>query len=203
MDDMATVDATSNALQVHCGDALEVLRTLPNGCAQACITSPPYFSQRIYLPENHPDKSKEIGCGQTVSEYIAKLVEVFREVYRVLKDDGQVWIVINDSYASDPGNGRGQPERCTLHNGGSNPHRSGPNKLRNGVPRKSLMLIPQRLAIALSDDGWIIRCDPIWCLSGGTRVYVKTRKGEMPMLLSQAARLDPRIVKPILNTTKL
>ena len=119
------------------------------------------------MPDDHPDKAKEIGSKQTLNEYLGRLVEVFRDVRRVLKPDGLAWVVIGDCYASDPGNGRGQPEHCTLQNGGTNPHRSGSNKLGNGVPRKSLMLIPQRLVIALSDDGWIIRCDPIGNKSNG------------------------------------
>jgi len=89
-----------NELQntVLCGDALEVLKTLPDECVQMCVTSPPYYGLRDYGAEG------QIGCEQTPFEYIDRLTEIFREVRRVLKSNGTLWLNIADSYA---GSGKG------------------------------------------------------------------------------------------------
>jgi DNA modification methylase len=114
--------------QVLLGDVLEQLGTLPDGCVQMVCTSPPYLNLRSYLPAGHPDKSKEIGLEQSPAEYVAKMVEVFQEVRRVLRDDGTLWLNIGDSFGPD----------------------------------KNLLGIPWRVAIALQDDGWTLRCDVIY-----------------------------------------
>lgn len=147
-------------LQIFCGDAREMLKTLPDGCVQTCITSPPYLGLRKYLPNGHEDGDKEIGTEPTPSQYVANLVAVFAEVRRVLKDDGTVWVNLGDSFSG-----------------------------------KQLQMIPARVAIALCDDGWYLRQEIVWCLSGGTWIYAQTQKGEMPMMLRDAARLDPKTVK--------
>ena len=79
-----------NELQntVLCGDALEVLKTLPDECVQMCVTSPPYYGLRDYGAEG------QIGCEQTPFEYIDRLTEIFREVRRVLKSNGTLWLNI-------------------------------------------------------------------------------------------------------------
>nr|DAY53330.1 MAG TPA: adenine-specific methyltransferase [Caudoviricetes sp.] len=84
--------------KIICGDALTVLRTLPDKCCRCCVTSPPYFNLRDYGVPG------QIGLEPTMQEYIARLVEVFAEVKRVLTDDGTLWINIADSYA---GSGKG------------------------------------------------------------------------------------------------
>lgn len=76
------------------GDCLKTLKTFPNNMAQTCVTSPPYFGLRDYS-----GGGAEIGKEKTPEEFIAKLVDVFREVKRVLKDDGTLWLNIGDSYA--------------------------------------------------------------------------------------------------------
>ena len=188
---MSTVDATSDALQVHRGDALEVLKILPDESVQACVTSPPYFSQRAYLPDDHPDKPKEIGWNQPLGDYLAKLVDVFREVRRVLKSTGLCWIIMNDCFASAPGNGCGRlPERSTLHKGGGSPHRSGGKKLGHCLSRKSLMLVPQRLIVALSDDGWVVRCDPLWIKRNALSESVKDRLSRVHEYVFMLSKTD-------------
>jgi len=79
------------------GCALSMLATLPDQSVHACITSPPYFQQRNYLPDDHPHKPLEIGNEPTPEEYTAKLVKVFREVKRVLRSDGSLWLNIGDT----------------------------------------------------------------------------------------------------------
>ena len=74
------------------GNCLDVLPTLDAGSVQCCVTSPPYFGLRSYLPAGHPDKALEIGGEATPEEYVARLVDVFRGVRRVLRDDGTVWL---------------------------------------------------------------------------------------------------------------
>jgi len=79
--------------EIHIGDCLEVLRTLPAGSVQTCITSPPYWGLRNYL-----DAAAQIGLEKTPEDHIAVMVEVFREVRRVLRDDGTLWMNYGDAY---------------------------------------------------------------------------------------------------------
>jgi len=135
----------------------------------------------------------QIGLEVTPDAYIANLVEVFRECKRILRDDGTLWVNIGDSYFSDT-KGTGGPSQKQDSNAGS---RYNPIKLErtNGVKPKDLIGIPWMLAFALRADGWYLRQDIIWCLSGGAFVYVKTQKGVMPMMVKDVARLDPSTVK--------
>ncbi|ENH93615.1 DNA methylase N-4/N-6 [Pseudomonas aeruginosa PA45] len=79
---------------IHVGDCLHELQTLPDESVHCCITSPPYFGLRDYGVD------EQIGLEQTPAEFVARLVEVFREVRRVLRDDGTLWVNMGDSYAS-------------------------------------------------------------------------------------------------------
>ena len=79
--------------EILCGDAAEVLKTLPEECVNMCVTSPPYYGLRDYGEQG------QIGIEQSPDEYIARLVEVFDEVYRVLAKDGTLWLNIGDCYA--------------------------------------------------------------------------------------------------------
>jgi DNA modification methylase len=81
-------------------DVLDGLAEITDGAAQCCGTSPPYFGLRSYLPVGHADKPLEIGTEATPGEYVAKLVKVFRQVRRVLRDDGICWLNISDSYSA-------------------------------------------------------------------------------------------------------
>lgn len=158
------------------GDCREVLATLDAGTVHCCVTSPPYFGLRSYLRDGHPDKAKEIGLEETPDEYVVRMVEVFREVRRVLRDDGTLWLNLGDSFA---GSGRGgNPDADTKQgtNRGSQSvgvlyGREHDNaiaereriKTQNnalssaGLKPKDLIGIPWRVAFALQADGWYLR----------------------------------------------
>lgn len=139
------------------GDALTRLREIPDCTVQTCCSSPPYYGLRAYLPDGHPDKPHEIGLEETPEGYIDRLVEVFREVRRVLRRDGTLWVNIGDSYAGS-GKGGQSEEKRSEHWQPTYAHKG----MRYGMKPKDLMLIPFRLAIALQEDGWWIRSDIIW-----------------------------------------
>lgn len=143
---------------IEFGDCREIMH---NWSAQGvrvntCVTSPPYYGLRDY------GHDKQIGLEQTPKEYISAMVEVFRYVRDILKDNGTLWLNLGDSYA---GSGKGQ------WNGGSQDPK---NKKTQGMPldtvrpkdmglkAKDLMGIPWRVALALQDDGWYLRQDIIW-----------------------------------------
>jgi len=142
------------------GDALERLRALPRGHAQTCVTSPPYWGLRDYGEEG------QLGLEETPEEYVQNLVEVFREVRRVLNEDGTLWLVIGDSYSSG---GAGPPSGSSTLSGnghdGGGPKLHKTNKVKRrapSLPEKNLLGIPWRVALALQQEGWYVRSDIIW-----------------------------------------
>ena len=130
-------------------DCITGMRSLPDGCIQTCITSPPYFGLRDYGVDG------QIGLEQTPEQYVERLVTVFREVRRVLRHDGTLWLNLGDSYAS--GGGKAQPHRDSCGGGFVKP-----NTAVNGLKSKDLIGIPWRVAFALQSDGWYLRSDIIW-----------------------------------------
>jgi site-specific DNA-methyltransferase (adenine-specific) len=141
-------------IDLRIGNCREVLGALPEDSIDCCITSPPYFNLRDY---DHPD---QIGDEETPEAFVAALVEVFRDVHRVLKDDGTLWINLGDSYARVGSNGA-QGNSAKVGN-----TRTGVQR-RNCVPppgfkNKDLFGIPWRVALALQADGWFLRSDIIW-----------------------------------------
>ena len=114
-------------------DALDGLRALPDACAQVCVTSPPYFGLRDYGVKG------QMGLEGSVSEYLAVLVNVFREVARVLRPDGTVWLNMGDSYAADSGP---QPPTGTRNKQG---HTS--RRVPKGFKNKDLRIV--------CIDGWM------------------------------------------------
>lgn len=172
---------------IYCGDSLEVLKGMADESVDCCITSPPYWGLRDYGCD------RQLGLEKTPEEYVANMVQLFREVKRVLKKDGVLWLNLGDSYA-----GSGVHQEHHANQGISQSAKRG---CTNGVPvpsglkPKDLVGIPWRVAFALQADGWWLRQDIIWCLSGGTYLYVKSQKGEMPMTVKDMARLDPSTVK--------
>ena len=144
------------------GDALAVLREMPECSVQTCVTSPPYWGLRDY------GVAGQLGLERTPEEYTAKMVEVFREVRRVLRDDGTLWLNLGDSYAATTkgtggikslsGGGALRP------NGRSQPQME-PVRMNYGelpIKPKDLVGIPWRVAFALQADGWYLRSDIIW-----------------------------------------
>ena len=137
-------------------DALTALKALPSESVQVCITSPPYAFLRSYLPADHPDKAHEIGSEPTPDAYVAALVEVFREVRRVLRRDGVLVLNLGDSMS---GSGKGASKSLNGRNSHSIGIRSGEC---HGLPPKNLLMIPFRVAMALQADGWILRSVMPW-----------------------------------------
>jgi len=192
-------------VDLYCGDALSVLRELPEESVQCCVTSPPYWGLRDYgtaeweggdseCPHRvggrvqdtkargaivagvRPgvDASRCLDCGAlredrqlgiepTPEEYVAKMVEVFGDVRRVLRDDGTLWLNIGDSYNAYIG---GAGPSSSLSRGAQTTARpslpSGYGLRHKGLKPKDLVGIPWRVAFALQADGWYLRSDIIW-----------------------------------------
>jgi DNA modification methylase len=148
------------------GDCIEQLKTLPAGSVNCCVTSPPYWGLRDY------GVAGQMGLETTPEGYVAKMVEVFAEVRRVLRDDGTLWVNLGDSYAN--AGGAQQPHRDSCGGigkkgtRGTQPyHAAGggferPSALAGGLKPKDLVGIPWRVAFALQADGWYLRSDIIW-----------------------------------------
>lgn len=138
------------------GDCRDILTTLPDQSVQCCVTSPPYFGLRDYGVDG------QIGLERTVDAYVAEMVSVFREVRRVLRDDGTLWLNLGDSYAS------AWPAPNTRRNIISNPMSGGKrgpqreSKLSGDLKEKDLIGVPWRVSFALQADGWYLRSDIIW-----------------------------------------
>jgi len=137
------------------GDALDVLRTLPDGCVNMAVTSPPYYGLRDYGVDG------QIGLEHKPAEYISRLTEVFREVRRVLASDGVLFLNIADSYAGSGKGADGCDVKRRYHYMSGNPVLDMP-KTWDGVKQKDMLGIPWALAFALRADGWYLRSDIIW-----------------------------------------
>ena len=138
------------------GDCTEALRTLEPESVQCCVTSPPYWGLRDY---GHED---QIGMEPDPYAFVAKMVEVFREVRRVLKPDGVLWLNLGDTYAQRAATGR-----QGSNGSGDKRQRGASTLLRSrsrsaGLKPKDLIGVPWRVALALQDDGWWLRSDVIW-----------------------------------------
>lgn len=148
-----TVGGTS----IHVGDNREVLRSLPAASVHTCITSPPYFGLRDYGAEG------QLGAEETLAEYVANLVDVFREVRRVLRDDGTVWLNLGDSYSTNGRKTHGTREGFKQASNRGTADMDGRRAPRQaGIKAKDLLMVPARVALALQDDGWYLRSDIIW-----------------------------------------
>lgn len=170
------------------GDCREILKTLPSESVQCCVTSPPYWGLRDYGVEG------QLGMERTYQEHIAVMVDVFREVRRVLRKDGTLFLNYGDCYATSV-NGRSAADTKATGNDDRTFRDKPFSTIQGALKPKDLVMMPARIAIALQEDGWWVRSDIIWCLSGGTRVYARTQKGEMPMTIKDMVRLDPATVQ--------
>lgn len=138
---------------IHQGDCLAVMRSFPEKSINCCVTSPPYYGLRDYGVDG------QMGLEATPQEYVSKMVEVFREVRRVLRDDGTLWLNLGDSYASSGG----EREYGSSDSGvGRGPGTRRHNVLVSHQKQKDLIGIPWRVAFALQEDGWYLRSDIIW-----------------------------------------
>jgi DNA modification methylase len=122
---------------------------------QTCVTSPPYFGLRDYGVDG------QIGLEQTIGEYVANMVDVFRHVWHILEDDGTVWLNLGDSYARTGGD---SSKKGRHWDGRKNNPNTGHNRFAGdiGLKAKDLIGIPWRVAFALQDFGWYLRQDIIW-----------------------------------------
>jgi site-specific DNA-methyltransferase (adenine-specific) len=145
------------------GDALTVLRRLPARHVQCIVTSPPYWGLRDY---NTPD---QIGLEPTLPQFVNRLLTLFQEAKRVLRDDGVLWLNIGDGYTSGNRGWRAPDKK--------NPARAMTVRpdAPEGLKPKDLMGIPWRLAFALQDDGWYLRTDVIWNKPNAMPESVKDR----------------------------
>ena len=141
------------------GDAVELLRELPDNSIHCCVTSPPYWGLRSYLAGDDPNKDLEIGAEMTPWDYVDTMVLVFREVRRVLREDGTCWLNLGDTYAA----GRG-PQVSDGKRRGQAPKDAwnGAARVPDGLKAKDLCLVPYRVAIALQEDGWWLRSNIVW-----------------------------------------
>lgn len=148
-------------VQIIPGDCRQILRTLPAESVQCCVTSPPYFGLRDYGVEG------QIGLEASPADFVAEMVAVFREVHRVLRPDGTLWLNLGDTYASQGGagwqgkNGERANRRFTATRNTVAMQEQARTAFAGHKP-KDLMGIPWRVAFALQDDGWWLRQDIIW-----------------------------------------
>lgn len=176
-------------MQIINSDAMSALKSLPDKCCSMCVTSPPYYGLRDYGADG------QIGLEDTPDRYIENLVQIFREVRRVLKDDGTLWVNIGDSYAAS---GKGRNRDGVFNEKAMNLQSFGQKKSQirrtiegHGLKRKDLIGIPWLLAFSLRADGWYLRADIIWQKPNAMPESVKdrpTRAHEYIFLLSKNAR---------------
>ena len=167
---------------LHLGDCREILQTLPEQSVHCCVTSPPYFGLRDY------GMAEQIGLEPTPEQFVAELVSVFREVRRVLRDDGTLWLNLGDSYAV---NGGGRAYGASDGAVGRADAPGSPRRAPDGLKPKDLIGIPWRVAFALQADGWYLRQDIIWHKPNPMPESVTdrcTKAHEYIFLLSKSAR---------------
>ena len=183
-----------SSYQVIVGDCIEGIRTLPDQSVHTCVTSPPYFGLRDYGMDG------QIGLEATPEAFVARLVDVFREVRRVLRDDGTLWLNLGDSYVGatsqhKDGGSQGHNSVIAKKTMGGIPSTGRGNRNRalyeSGLAMKQLIGIPWRVAFALQADGWYLRQDIIWHKPNPMPESVTdrcTKAHEYVFLLSKSAR---------------
>lgn len=170
------------------GDVIACLRSLPDACVQCVVTSPPYWGLRDYGVEG------QIGLEPTPEEHVERMVEVFREVRRVLRDDGVLWLNYGDCYAGSTTGADRPPEPGHTHEDSGRVKTGQENKHRRpdaGLKPKDLVGMPWRIAFALQADGWYLRSDIIWSKPNPMPESVTdrpTKSHEYVFLLSKQAR---------------
>lgn len=195
-------------VRILIGDVRDRLRELPDESVHCVVTSPPYFGLRDYGAEG------QIGLEARPSEFVAVMVEVFREVRRVLRDDGTLWLNLGDSYADSWG---AQGHRVTDSDDPSwrsSQIRNHPRRARltgtireAGLKPKDLIGIPWRVAFALQADGWWLRQDIIWAKPNPMPESVRdrcTKAHEYLFLLTKSERYDfdgAAIAEPLASST--
>lgn len=181
--------------EIRTGDCLQIMKLLILGGAriQTCITSPPYWGLRDYGVDT------QIGMEATPSEYVARLLQVFRLVRDLLADDGTLWLNLGDTFSSRGGAGGtmsasglvGGEKRQEPRPEARDPEKFGRwNRDWQGLKPKDLVGIPWRVAFALQEDGWFLRSDIIWAKPNPMPESVTdrpTKSHEYIFLLSKSA----------------
>lgn len=194
------------AERILLGDALEQLRKLPPESVHTCVTSPPYYNLRDY------GAAGQIGNEASVEEYLQTLVSVFREVRRVLRSDGTLWVNMGDSYAgsgkrrmADGTHYDKKPSKSGNYGGTRNGHLK--KTVAAGCKPKDLIGVPWQLAFALRANGWYLRQDIIWnktnCMPESVRDRC-TKSHEYIFLLSKSERyyFDAAAISEPVTSTK-
>jgi site-specific DNA-methyltransferase (adenine-specific) len=161
------------------GDAHDVLSAMPEGCVQSVVTSPPYWSLRDY------GIGGQIGLEGSVYSFIEALGELFEQVWRVLRDDGTMWLNIGDSYTSGGRTWRAPDKKNVARAMSTRPPTPA------GLKPKDLIGVPWRLALALQERGWYLRSDIIWNKPNAQPESVAdrpTRSHEYVFLFSKSER---------------
>ena len=181
-------------IDIYTGDCLDSLKKLEDQSINTCITSPPYWGLRDYNGEE-----KQLGLEDTPEEFVDNLVKVFREVKRVLRDDGTVWLNLGDTYSSHKdckstpqSLAKGmQSEVAHVIEKGKSVSRNTKKLKAAGLKNKDLIGIPWRVALALQQDGWYLRQDIIWHKPNPMPESVKdrcTKAHEYIFLLSKSQK---------------
>lgn len=163
-------------VQLWHGQALDSARELADQSVSCIVTSPPYFGLRDYGADG------QIGAEPTVEEYVDALVTLFRELRRVLADDGTLWLNLGDSYSSG---GR------DVYDDSSTKNRVGRSRPVSSLPGKNLLMVPARVALVLQADGWILRSEIVWAKPNPMPESVTdrpTKSHEMIYLFSKSER---------------
>lgn len=187
---------------IEVGDCLVSMREMAAESIHCCVTSPPYFGLRDYGHDG------QIGLEQTPDEFVAKLVDVFREVRRVLRDDGTLWLNLGDSYARNPAKGGSGPSGKNREWYGDNYGEARGADIPFGLKEKDLIGIPWRVAFALQADDWYLRQDIIWSKPNPMPESVRdrcTKAHEYLFLLSKGPRyyFDHEVIKePVAEATR-
>jgi site-specific DNA-methyltransferase (cytosine-N4-specific) len=172
---------------IYQGDALYVLQRLPSASVQCVVTSPPYWGLRDY------DVPDQIGLEPTLPQFINRLVAIFSEVRRVLRNDGVFWLNIGDGYTSGNRGWRAPDRKNRARAMTTRPDTP------IGLKPKDLLGVPWRLALALQDDGWYLRADVVWNKPNAMPESVKdrpTRAHEYMFMLTKNERYyyDPKAI---------
>ena len=139
---------------IYVGDCVETMRSWPDAFIHCCVTSPPYWGLRDYGVDG------QLGLEKTPEEYVEKMVAIFREVKRVMRHDGVLWMNMGDSYSNDTKwGGKSGGKNYTSAAGGYQGQR---RRVATGLKAKDLVGMPWRVAFALQADGWWLRSDVIW-----------------------------------------
>jgi len=174
--------------QILIGDCQEQMKNIPDKSIYCCVTSPPYYGLRDYKIDG------QVGLEKTPEKYIQKIVDVFSDVHRILRDDGTVWINLGDSYVSSGvKNGNVNNEASTLDGGKTTQAMAASVEGQFIYDRKpkDLLGIPWRVAFALQADGWYLRQDIIWHKPNPMPESVRdrcTKSHEYVFLLSKSPR---------------